>query len=147
MAADVKILAVPVLAFCVAACGSKPKVAQPAPLAAASVDIRPRTMRGQACGRAARSPVVLQKWPHGRSDLCDAAGTNWFNVPHEDRACAVDAECVVVSGSCFVDALNVVAKAKLKYAQLPCANPAQGECQPWVSEARCRSGCCVAERR
>lgn len=89
---------------------------------------------------------MRQTWAHGRSDLCDAALTTWSNVPHVDRTCASDADCVVVAGDCFADALNRGAKAKAKYTQLPCANPASGACAPWVAAARCRQGCCSAER-
>ncbi len=106
-----------------------------------------RALRGQACGRAEDAPVVRQRWPHGSSDLCDAALTTWFNVPHADRSCTSDADCVLVAGSCFVDTLNRAAKAKVKYSQLPCANPAAGACTPWDAEARCRGGCCTTERR
>lgn len=132
----------------VVACGSHPsspppRSSPPAP-APSSVDA---ALRGQRCGRAEGSPVVRQTWTHGRSDLCDAALTTWFNVPHADRACASDADCVVVAGTCFVDALNRAAKAKAKYGQLPCADPAGGACVPWDAAARCSAGCCSAERR
>lgn len=146
-----KILATALVPAClVVACASRP----PAPAPATPVpppSSADAALRGQRCGRAEGSPVVRQTWRHGRSNLCDAALTTWSNVPHADRACATDADCVLVAGSCFVDALNRAARAKVKYGQLPCVDPVTpadaGPCVPWDADARCRAGCCSAERR
>ena len=131
----------------VAACATKPPPRPPPSAPPVDLAAIGHALQGQSCGRAEGSPVVRQKWAHGASDLCDAAQTTWSNVVHQDRTCASDADCVVVTGSCFVDALNRAARAKPKYAQLPCTNPAAGECLPWDADARCKAGCCTAERR
>jgi hypothetical protein len=103
------------------------------------------------CGRLPSEPFEPQAWGHnigsaGDVARCDRAATIWANVPHADRVCQSDADCVpiVANGNCFRDALNRSGAAKPLYRATPCGNPAAGACagprDGW--KTRCYRGCC-----
>lgn len=102
--------------------------------------------KARACGRKSTDPVVPQKtgWAAVPPE-CDAILTTWSNVPTDDRACKVDADCTDIVGSCFHATLNVTAKKKAPYAKTPCSSPGGGACPNGVRPVRCESGCCVEQ--
>lgn len=102
--------------------------------------------KARACGRKSTDPVVPQKtgWAAVPAE-CDAILTTWSNVPTDDRACKVDADCTDVVGSCFHATLNVNAKKKAAYAKTPCSSPGGGACPDGARPVRCESGCCVEQ--
>jgi hypothetical protein len=102
--------------------------------------------KARACGRQATDPVVPKKtgWAAVPPE-CDGILTIWSNVPTDDRACRVDADCLDVVGSCFHATLNVKASKKATYAKTPCSSPGGGACADGAVPVRCESGCCVEQ--
>ncbi len=100
----------------------------------------------QACGRLPSQPIAKKSWRYGGgtpNPECDGAETVWANVPHGDRACHVDTDCVVIDRGCFVTALNQLGASKPAYEATPCGHPAAGACAQREHHATCQAGCCV----
>jgi hypothetical protein len=97
----------------------------------------------QVCGRRPNEPIVPQHtgWA-AVPPSCDAALTAWANVPHGDRVCRTDADCTVVSGSCFT---GVIAKHAASRYVPACSPPGAGACSGGAPPVRCQAGCCVLE--
>lgn len=94
------------------------------------------------CGRLAGEPVQAAISPWGPHPYCDRVMTTWANVPHADRVCQRDADCVLREGSCFHSVLNRQASTKVEYRQTNCVNPASGDCARISMRAQCVRGCC-----
>lgn len=103
--------------------------------------------RSGACGSPSYVEPAPGDLPHWMSSpTCRAIARTWSTVPHEDRVCATNADCVVVGNGCWEQPLNRAAAAKKRYQDHPCGNPAAGACANTPVEAVCRGGCCVLER-
>jgi hypothetical protein len=101
----------------------------------------------RACGRMPGERIERVTWAHGNGDAkCDALETRWANVPHRDRACRSDDECIVIAadGNCILLPLTKKAATRAEYQTPPCGNPRSGACPGGRSAARCVDGCCAA---
>lgn len=105
----------------------------------------------RVCGRLPHQPVVAKTWQYadiaGPNATCDRAETTWANVPHDDRACAVDLDCAAVLDpeGCSYRGLNREAAGEPEYAVVGCGHPAAGVCLQQTFVARCVAGCCEAQ--
>jgi hypothetical protein len=100
------------------------------------------------CGRRAIEKVVAKTSQFTYDATCNQRETTWANVPHNDRVCASDADCVVALHNANCDAFPLAKSAatRKEYAQGPCGNPAQGMCAGAVPAAKCVAGCCNLSR-
>jgi hypothetical protein len=120
--------------------------ASSAPVVVASASTTTIAKKTQ-CGRLPSEPIEKLTTSWGPHPKCDDLATRWANVPHEDRVCEADSDCVAHTsdGHCWNDALNAKASKKPAYKEYPCGNPASGACGGPKGDhhAKCDGGCCV----
>jgi hypothetical protein len=80
----------------------------------------------------------------GGNAECDRLETLWANVPHLDRVCKTDDDCIVIvsDGNCINLPLSKAAAARKQYSKAPCGNPASGACAGHPNVPKCSGGCC-----
>jgi hypothetical protein len=78
---------------------------------------------------------------------CGQLGRFWGALPDEDVACSADADCRLITSTCFTVAVAEDAAAPYLdvHARVggPCLHPAGGVCAPSTARAACQGGRCT----